>query len=889
VALATRTPAGIRFEAQPPPPAIVLPRMDVAGFVGFAACGPLDVPVPVEDAIAFADVFGPDVELAWDARRGEHVHAALGPAVRSFLRNGGRRCHVVRVAGPSARTSGVQLPGVLAVGPGGLEWARMRARSAGSWADRLSVAVSVAASPVSVALATVAADTLDVVAPSTAPVGAGDMLRVPFGDGWTLLAAIAAVDPSTPGVRQITTRAAVGPRLWVQPHVPRSGRRFEARWLDPRGNQRSVPAHVAAGRGGRRLVLRSGLELAPAEGALVELTGAGETLWARIGARERVGRTVLLAFAAVRTQARTPRGVVRASRPRGGQRLELELWTQAAGTRHRLGALGLAAGHPRYAAALPVDEALYTHTGAHAPRQDVPELWRAAREPRFPLAGPAAPPDALFPVAASLVPGPWLAALRPAGNARTRDGLDRLRSSVFFDARLAGAGTGALVTSAQHILEGGAGAPPRLRGLHALLGVEEVSLAAVPDAAQRGWSVPASAAPGPPVVEDGGAGGEPGAFAACERTRLVAPEVTLVTATGGLRLVWTVPPPGARAEVQEAGDAGFETAVELYEGDADALELGTRPPGARWYRVRHVRGEETGPWGAAGPAGDPAQRGPALRAPARYRDAGLVDVHRALLRLCAARGDVLALLSVPEHYREDDAARHVARLGQSGPGAAAVAPLAEGDERTPSFGALHHPWLVSVDADRPGVLRRVPPDGAMAGVAAGRAVTRGAWVAPANVPLVDVVALAHAPAAERRAELLAARVNVVERTPRGFLALSADTLAADDELRPINVRRLLSLLRRLALRHGEVYAFEPNGDPLRRAALRGFEAVLGALFRLGAFAGTRPADGFRVVVSTPREEQLLVELKVAPSRPLAFLTVRLVRAGDGRLLVETLG
>jgi phage tail sheath protein FI len=32
--------------------------------------------------------------------------------------------------------------------------------------------------------------------------------------------------------------------------------------------------------------------------------------------------------------------------------------------------------------------------------------------------------------------------------------------------------------------------------------------------------------------------------------------------------------------------------------------------------------------------------------------------------------------------------------------------------------------------------------------------------------------------------------------------------------------------------------------------------------------------------------RLIVELKVAPSRPLAFLTVRLVRTGDGSLQVE---
>ena len=38
----------------------------------------------------------------------------------------------------------------------------------------------------------------------------------------------------------------------------------------------------------------------------------------------------------------------------------------------------------------------------------------------------------------------------------------------------------------------------------------------------------------------------------------------------------------------------------------------------------------------------------------------LLDVQRALLRMCAARGDLLAVLSLPEHYRAADAvATHV--------------------------------------------------------------------------------------------------------------------------------------------------------------------------------------------------------------------------------------
>ena len=108
------------------------------------------------------------------------------------------------------------------------------------------------------------------------------------------------------------------------------------------------------------------------------------------------------------------------------------------------------------------------------------------------------------------------------------------------------------------------------------------------------------------------------------------------------------------------------------------------------------------------------------------------------------------------------------------------------------------------------------------------------------------------------------------------------------------MRRLLSLLRRVALLHGAAYVFEPNDDPLRRAVQRGFEALLTRLFELGAFAGAhagrelpgRHRLAAEHAASRSTQGRLIVELKVAPSRPLAFLTVRLVRTGDAASQVE---
>lgn len=169
---------------------------------------------------------------------------------------------------------------------------------------------------------------------------------------------------------------------------------------------------------------------------------------------------------------------------------------------------------------------------------------------------------------------------------------------------------------------------------------------------------------------------------------------------------------------------------------------------------------------------------------------------------------------------------------------------------------------------------------------AARAVARGAWVSPANEAMRGVVALTPAIAADRRLELQEAQINLLRREPRGFLCLSADTLSDDEDLRPINVRRLLILLRRLALRLGAQYVFEPNDDSFRRMVERGFEGLLGEMFERGAFAGKTPATSFQVNADTPlnaREQEqgrFIVELKVAPSLPLTFLTIRVIQSGE---------
>jgi len=107
-------------------------RTDIAGFVGIATMGPLHTPVLVESYRQFESHFG-----------GFTGNGYLAYCVRGFFENGGARCHVVRVAGDSARAaSSVDASGVeLLLDIDGLPAWRISASSAGAWGNRLQVQV----------------------------------------------------------------------------------------------------------------------------------------------------------------------------------------------------------------------------------------------------------------------------------------------------------------------------------------------------------------------------------------------------------------------------------------------------------------------------------------------------------------------------------------------------------------------------------------------------------------------------------------------------------------------------------------------------------------------------------------------------------------------------
>jgi phage tail sheath protein FI len=218
--------------------------------------------------------------------------------------------------------------------------------------------------------------------------------------------------------------------------------------------------------------------------------------------------------------------------------------------------------------------------------------------------------------------------------------------------------------------------------------------------------------------------------------------------------------------------------------------------------------------------------------------------------------------------------------------------MSDGEKRALSYGALYHPWVFQrADGSLPQV---IPPDGPVSGSIAARAISRGAWVAPANEGLRAILALSPVISDQAWSRLHNEQVNMIRKEPYGFVLLSADTLSADEDLRPINVRRLLILLYRIALRRGTTLVFEPNDESLQRRVRHEFDSILSELYVRGAFAGATPQAAYQVVadssVNTPSsldQGRFIVELRVAPSQPTKFIVVRLVHTGGtGLSLVE---
>jgi hypothetical protein len=966
---------GIRFETVPPQHEAVLPRMDIAVFVGFAASGPLHILVPVEDVAQFEEIFGSDLPLAWDAARGEVVTAYLAPVVRDFFRNGGRRCWIIRVAGDHASTSYLSIPGLAQyvvgdLGDGKLTPAYAAARSPGSWADSLRLATALTSDAVRVLSIDLGQNTFDLELTMPSQVGTGDLLRLSYPSGDLLMVSVAGLDslesgPDTSRLDEARlVRAHAGIALWFRPangqtpanasailtafnqageeshftgEVPLDADSAELDWP----SEEQDPIRIDCGMDPDS-PLAAGSAAFPTVGSLVKvefsngvfwlaveevdvLAGNTDSLPASTPGRVRLGGHGLWCLSAVPSSA--------TGLPSYAEKLTFELWTrQGNAAMQYLTGLGFAPDQPRYWSALPSDEELFTgqSVGHYSGRWETghppypPDyyrgLWAASRSPRFPVLGGDL--SATFiPIAIPAYPQAYARPDPLPATALEYDDLDVFSANLFLDPDLAETGTEALAAQADFLRYTGP-APRRLRGIHAALSVDEATIIAVPDATQRGWSLsrpPAPLPPGPPIRRPHPdwlralpcdqrneppktAAPDWGQFLNCGLLVLDTPVLQVSHAPdeeGSFRLTWNAVDLPKRPDltieyvVEESAFSDFSETHDVYRGPETWLDFLGYNLGDYYY---HVSAEVvelpglTSDWSNS--------LGVRVGSPPRwqvedeklYSSAELCTVQGALLRMCAVRGDLFAVLAAPVGYRPEETQEYAHDLRAS---------LGYGELRALSFGALYHPWTIGSAASQDDTgrktigtpaLRLTPPDGICCGVLARRAVERGAWVAPANEVLRGIVALDPAIDPASWLDLQEAHVNLLRREPSGFVCLDADTLSDDPDWRPVNVRRLICLLRRLALRYGPTYVFEPNSTAFQRLVKGSFEGFLDYLFVRNAFAGKTPASSYQVNVHVTPEDidagRFIIELRVAPSLPMRFITVRLVQSGEHSQVLE---
>jgi phage tail sheath protein FI len=87
--------------------------------------------------------------------------------------------------------------------------------------------------------------------------------------------------------------------------------------------------------------------------------------------------------------------------------------------------------------------------------------------------------------------------------------------------------------------------------------------------------------------------------------------------------------------------------------------------------------------------------------------------------------------------------------------------------------------------------------------------------------------------------------------------------------------------------------FEPNNSALRSEVRLSLENYLRQLFRIGAFRGASEEEAFFVRCDETNNPpyiadagRFIAEVGVAPSEPLEFIVVRLIREGDGTLTLK---
>lgn len=915
---------GVYFLPSRRPPGTGLPRLDVAGFVGYAERGPLDWPVAIEDLDTYRAVFGGDLPLARE-RDGRTVYANLPSAVASFFAQGGRRCHVVRVAGRDSTRTLFRLGGLVAlkgkyepgVGDPDPTLATAYASSEGRWSEALRLGARLRSTPLPLRFSSAMPpdEVFRVLAPvfeggvekqrilwatGSAPdaVQVGDILRLSFNGGRQFLFPVEEVrrpaeSAGTAAAKRVEllTRAAwllLAPRTLPDVDMvdrlaaERHGEEVESPGgLEPLSVTGTLAAEGEEGSLDRNFLFRmAGPDASKvAEGDVLRLRLGGNRMLFPVndvavskssgGATQYLARAPHALYLPAQTVPRTP-----PSSLVGVERLRFDLLLRE-GTDRRptVEEMAFNRGHARF-----WGDAILTESSSLRRRVEGGESGAGAR---------AGAPQGSQPATAAETAELFRAMRGDARVEPTR--LARLDSSALAGLLSPVEGDGVTflplgmlsVLNEEDIVGPLGGGGDDLGEFDPALFVDEVL---VPNLAVQ-----------PPTGDSLMAQAFDRFYIQDKRLRglhslTFVGEVALVSLPEAVQRAWPAkeappkepepkepeppePPDLSKFHCCERPDASAQGASPSYVPVPPAgnpLRLAELP-----YTVRLNPNDETD---------------------AQYLDEQerVVSLHHALLNFCHARRDAFAVLALPPFYEKRHCVRWQeefrARLGL--PERRNVFTDAR-DVADLSYAGVYHPWLLLADDAAADRLRAVPPDGAACGLIAARERERQVWVAPANVALTGVLGLTPDVSTEDWADLFELQFNFVRREARDFRAMSAHTLSDEAIWLQISVRRLLILIRRFVVERGMDFVFESNHERFRRGVQLVLEDALLFMHGLGAFAGATPEQSFHVVtdasVNPPPSVdagRFVAQIQVAPSQPTEFITVLLTRVAEDLLMAR---
>ncbi|MEO6335019.1 MAG: phage tail sheath subtilisin-like domain-containing protein [Pyrinomonadaceae bacterium] len=205
--------------------------------------------------------------------------------------------------------------------------------------------------------------------------------------------------------------------------------------------------------------------------------------------------------------------------------------------------------------------------------------------------------------------------------------------------------------------------------------------------------------------------------------------------------------------------------------------------------------------------------------------------------------------------------------------------------------AFYFPWVLAGDPLQANAPREFPPCGFVAGVFARTDMHRGVWKAPAgsDASLTGVVGLApDKNLSDGESGILNRQgVNCIRTFPlRGTVVWGGRTLRGSENLgsewKYVSIRRIYLFIERSIDSGLSWVVFEPNGELLWTKIRQSVEDFLLALWRQGAFLGSKPEEAYFVKCNRDTMTQnevtagiVNVVIGFAAVKPAEFVIIRL--------------